>query len=282
MAIEYTDIRNNSQLSSLIQDLSERQIRILAMDFEGEFNLHVYGEHLCLIQVYDGKDYYLVDPLAIDNDIIVRFLTMKNMLYMFFSADSDRSLVFKTLGAKMLNVYDLQHLVEVLDLPKKGLDGVLELELGVTVENKKRFQRQNWLNRPIDEGAKQYALGDVAHLFALHEKLLTKIQDAGLTETLVFRLASSSKDWDKKSVPGILKTPAYKKLNAERKELYRKIVTIRETCAKELNVPAHFVIPKHDLIGLAFDPKSIRSLRFGGKVSPSMSDRIIQEISELK
>lgn len=281
MPFEYTDITKNNELIALMQDLSERQVKLLAMDFEGEFNLHVYGERLCLIQVYDGSTFYLVDPLSIDTDIISRFLTIKNMLYMFFSADSDRSLVYKTMGTKMLHVYDVQHLVDVLDLPKKGLDGVLEAELGITVENKKRYQRQNWLTRPIEEGAKQYALGDVAYLFSLHEKLLEKIEKVGLTESLMFKLASSSKDWDKKSVPGIFKTPAYKKLNASKKELYRKIVDVRETCAEELNVPAHFVIPKQDLVGLTEDTRRIRNLRFGGKVPRSMQERLIRDISSL-
>ena len=95
------------------------------MDFEGEFNLHVYGEKLCLIQVYDGSSYYPVDPFPIADEIIVKFLSMKNMLYMFFAADSDRSLVYKQYKVKMNAVYDLQHLVEVLDLPGKGLDAML-------------------------------------------------------------------------------------------------------------------------------------------------------------
>ena len=34
----------------------------IAVDFECEFNLHIYGEHLCLIQIFDGLSYYLIDP----------------------------------------------------------------------------------------------------------------------------------------------------------------------------------------------------------------------------
>ena len=281
MSFEYTDITRNNQLTDLMQDLNERQVRVLAMDFEGEFNLHVYGERLCLIQVYDGDRYFLVDPMSISRDIIGRFLTMKNMLYMFYSADSDRSLVYKTLGVKMLRVYDVQHLVEVLDLPKKGLDGVLESELGVTVTGKKRYQRQNWMNRPIEEGAKQYALGDVAHLFRLHQGLLEKIEAEGLTEALVFRLAGSEKDWDKKTVPGVFKMPAYRKLSRAHKDRFQAIFDFREAAAKELDVPAHFVIPKQELIPLAEDPLLINRLRFGGKVSAKVQERLIREISDL-
>ena len=281
MPVDYTDITKNNQLLELIQDVTDRQVPVLAMDFEGEFNLHVYGERLCLIQVYDGENFYLVDPMSVSRDIIGRFLTMKNMLYMFYSADSDRSLVYKTLGVKMLRVYDVQHLVEVLDLPRKGLDGVLESELGITVSGKKRYQRQNWLIRPIEEGAKQYALGDVAHLFRLHQVLLEKIEAAGLTEKLIYRLAGAEKDWDRKTVPGVFKMPAYRKLSRAHKDRFQAIYDYREAAAKELDVPAHFVIPKQELIPLAEDPALIRRLRFGGKVSVTIQERLVREISGL-
>ncbi len=281
MSHSYTFISTDSELLSLINDFSERNIRILAMDFEGEFNLHVYGERLCLIQVFDGERFYLVDPLAVSADAVGRFLTMKNMLYMFFAADSDRSLVYKTLGVKMLNVYDLQLLVQVLDLPKKGLDGVLESELGVVVQGKKRYQRQNWLLRPIEEGAIQYALGDVAHLFPLHQALLKKVEASGLTEEMVFTLAGSEKDWDKKSVPGVFKMPAYRKLSRKLKDRFSAVYEIRENAARELDVPAHFVIPKQDLVPLAENPDSIKSLRFSPKVSEEIREKLIRDISSL-
>ena len=181
----------------------------------------------------------------------------------------------------MLAVYDLQLLVDVLDLPKKGLDAVLESQLGVRVEGKKRYQRQNWLVRPLDEGARQYALNDVAHLFSLHGALLKKIEAAGLTEKLVFCMAASSKDWDRKSIPGIFKVPAYRKMKSPQKLLYEKIVAVRESSAEALNIPAHFVIPKQDLVGLSENPERIRQQRFGPKVSEQMRNRIIREVSAL-
>jgi ribonuclease D len=34
--------------------MEQQGINTIAMDFEGEINLHIYGEHLCLIQVFDS------------------------------------------------------------------------------------------------------------------------------------------------------------------------------------------------------------------------------------
>ena len=278
---DYIDISSSDALQKLMNSLKERNVKILAMDFEGEFNLHVYGEKLCLIQVYDGEHYYLVDPFPVSDDLIVRFLTLKNMLYMFFAADSDRSLVFKQYGVKMYGVYDLQHLVEVLDLPGKGLDAVLLSELGVTVENKKRYQRQNWITRPIEEGAKQYAVNDVAYLFDLHDALLQKIKDEDKVEALIFRLAGSFKDFDKKSVPGIFKTPAFRKMSRVKKDKYTRIAELRDACARELNLPANTVLTKQDLVSVTEDSQNIRRVRFHQKVPRSMREKLIEDVLKL-
>lgn len=281
MSRRYIEISNDDKLLNLCKSLTDRNVHIMAMDFEGEFNLHVYGEKLCLIQVYDGSEFYLIDPFRIGDEILAKFLTLKNMLYMFYAADSDTSLVFKQYKVKMNAVYDLQHLVEVLDLPGKGLDAVLLSELGVTVENKKKYQRQNWIKRPIDEGAKQYAVNDVAYLFDLHESLVEKIKDQDKVEELIFKLAGTFKDFDKKFVPGIFKTTAYRKMSRAKKSKYEKIVDIREACAKELNVPANTVLTKQDLVLVTEDTDKIRRIRFHPKVPRSIRGRLIDDILKL-
>ena len=42
------------------------EIKITKDNFEEESNLHVYGEHLCLIQIFDGNSYYVIDAVKIE------------------------------------------------------------------------------------------------------------------------------------------------------------------------------------------------------------------------
>ncbi|MGE4464410.1 MAG: 3'-5' exonuclease, partial [Sphaerochaeta sp.] len=63
--LTYTMIDTDAALASLLVTWKEAGITSVAMDFEGEFNLHIYGEHLCLIQLFDGSAYYLVDPFKV-------------------------------------------------------------------------------------------------------------------------------------------------------------------------------------------------------------------------
>lgn len=62
---EYKLIEKDEQLKALVEHWHEEGILTVAMDFEGEFNLHIYGEHLCLVQLFDRKDFYIVDAMKV-------------------------------------------------------------------------------------------------------------------------------------------------------------------------------------------------------------------------
>ena len=142
----------------------------IAVDFEGEFNLHIYGEHLCLVQIYAGGTYYVIDPRSAS--------VTKAGLEAFFSSDvekvwfechSDETLVYKSYGLRIRNIYDIRVPAKLL-----GYDGnLLSLEeslLGIVPSfSKKKNQTANWLRRPIPPEQMEYALADVAHLLELKD-----------------------------------------------------------------------------------------------------------------
>jgi len=279
METKYREITTAAELAAYRKELQSREVTKIAMDFEGEFNLHVYGEHLCLIQVYDGTESLLIDPLKIGKEELKVFLEMKSPVKLFFGADSDRMLVYKQYGIKIASLFDVQHLVEVLQLEKKGLDAVLFSQLGVEVVKKKKFQQYNWLRRPLDPEAKAYALGDVVYLFKLNDVLLGKILDQGLAEEMVFRLVSGQLDYDRKTVPGIFKTPAYRKMRGAVKARYEKAVDIREEIAEELNVPPNTVLTKQDLADIAYDPLRVKMIQFNKRVPETARRKLRERLS---
>lgn len=282
MIKDYKEITKSGELAAYRKELISRGVKKIAMDFEAEFNLHVYGEHLCLIQVYDGRDFILIDPMTIDPKELKAFLEMKSPVKVFFGADSDRSLVYKQYGIKIASLFDVQHLAEVLDLKKRGLDGVLELVLNVQVEKKKKYQQYNWMKRPLDRDAMEYALGDVKYLFELSDVLLARIEEKGLVEDLAFRLTSVNIDYDKKSVPGIFKTAAYKKMNRQVKRRYESIADVRDRHAREINVPPNTVLTKQDMTDVAYDLNRIKSVRFNRRVKDDRRKRVVKDILELE
>ena len=69
---DYELIQTDADLVRLVERLQEACVRRLAIDVEGENNLHRYGIHVALIQLFDGARGFIVDPLAIRTTDLLR------------------------------------------------------------------------------------------------------------------------------------------------------------------------------------------------------------------
>ena len=113
--MEFTYIKNDKGLVDFRQYLHRNEIDLISMDFEGEFNLHCYGEKLCLIQIFDGKKFYIIDPFTVSREELKKMLEDR-VIKLFYDASSDRMLVYKQYGIKLASVFDLKILVDLLQL----------------------------------------------------------------------------------------------------------------------------------------------------------------------
>ena len=186
----YTYITSNSGLIEFRNHLQRNQIDQISMDFEGEFNLHCYGEKLCLIQIFEGKRFYVVDPFTISREELKKTLEGRE-IKLFYDASSDRMLVYKQYGIKITSILDLKIMVDLLEFKHKALNAILNNLLKIETYKKKKYQMYNWTKRPIGEDAIQYALSDVENLFRLKDELLDLIKQRDMTEQLVYRLTRS-------------------------------------------------------------------------------------------
>jgi len=274
----YKDIETDDELIDLRKRFIKNKINKIAMDFECESNLHEYGEKLCLIQIYDGTDFYLIDPFKLSRNELANLLEDKNILKFFYGAGSDKSVVYKQYKIKLNSVYDQSHLVDVVGLEKKGLDAVLFSQLNIKIQKKKKYQRYNWIKRPIDEAAKQYALSDVEHLFALNQKLTEIIIEQNKMDHLIHHIVSETTDYEKKSTPSIYKKKGFKSLNKEYKQNFIDIVNVREKYAKKLNIPPNTLLSNEVIAKLAKNTKLIGTLEIYKKMKTQERNKFVNEI----
>ncbi|MDA3849710.1 MAG: hypothetical protein PF447_00390 [Spirochaetaceae bacterium] len=164
---DFRYITKDKELKDYLQHLKDLRLNSLAVDFEGEYNLHRYGEHLCLIQIFDGKEYTLIDPLNMDVSLIRDFFEDPRILKIFYDCTGDRTLLYRKYNINLSGVLDLMPAVELLDFPKKNLNAVLEQVLSIENKSSKKYQRYNWMTRPISSDALLYALEDVKYLHDL-------------------------------------------------------------------------------------------------------------------
>lgn len=252
----YTLLDSDEKIFSFLDSISS--LDEIAVDFEGEFNLHIYGEHLCLIQIFDKANYYIIDPRSksVSEKGVIAFLTSP-IRKLWFDAQSDNALVYKTYKTTIENVYDVRALAKALGF-MGNLVSLEETYLGLKSEvvDKKRLQQTNWLKRPLSEEQLCYALSDVEHLFALKSVLIKEVEDRKLTKNAEYLLKCACTK--PKLTPPWTKLCSTRELSKEQRLALKEYFIARDVVAKRFNVPSYYVLDKHKIVELAKkNPKSL-------------------------
>ncbi len=269
-------------MRSYLKRFKEKEEHIIALDIEADCNRHAYGEKLCLIQVFDGENRVIIDPLDIDTRTLKRLFEDPNVLKIMYDAGSDMALLQNSMGIYVKSILDLRPAVELLDYDKKNLHFVIAAELEVMLEDKKKFQQQNWITRPLSEEAVDYALNDVIHLFALKDIILAKLYAKKLFEPFFLRnLQVQTRDYTRDPEDKYRKISGFGRLDSGEKSRFKKVFDIREKNAEKYDIPAHYVIPKNDLINIVLDPRVIDRIRFSRKIPRGSVQKIVEELKKV-
>ena len=279
MSIDYFKIESSVDLRSYLKKLDDKKQNIIALDIEAESNLHVYGEKLCLVQIFDGINSIIIDPFKIDNGSLKLLFENPKILKVMYDAGSDLSLLKNAHNLEIKSILDLRPAVELLDYDKKDLHSVIASELGVILEKKRKYQQYNWTKRPVDEQAIDYAINDVIHLLILKDIILAKLYVKKLFEPFFLKnLQVQNKDYTRDPEDNYRKINGYSRLRNNKKAVFREIFDIREKYAKQFNISPHNVIQKAYLINIVKDPKFIDKIQFSKRVSTDSIQNILREL----
>ncbi len=281
--MEYRKLINAQEIDGYAEDLRKRGASSIALDFEGEFNLHVYGEKLCLIQISDGREAVIIDPFKADMAAVKRLLENEKVLKIMWDASSDISLVVNGYSMTIKSILDLRPAADLLGFPKKDYSSVISRVLGIEATTaKSKFQRYNWIRRPIDDEAIRYALGDVLYLHKLKDAIFNRLIEEGHIEEF-FRQNMIVQNRNYLRVPGQRhkKMKGYRYLNTEEKERLKKFFNLRDGWARNLNWPPHRVIPNPELIELSKGNINAREIRFDRKMNGNFKTEILNTLSEI-
>lgn len=276
----YTYITSDSGLIEFRKHLHRNRIDEISMDFEGEFNLHCYGERLCLIQIFDNKRFYVLDPFTISKEELKKTLEGRE-IKLFYDASSDRMLVYKQYGIKITSILDLKILVGLLEFKHNALNDILNNLFKIETYKKKKFQMYNWMKRPIDEDAIQYALSDVEYLFQLKDELLHRITQKDMIGQLVYGLVRTNTNYDKFSIPSIKKKKEYQTLSVDEKGKCDKIYNMRERIAKRLNRSPNNIFSNRKIFEIVRKQITIPELIYGKGLSASVKKEINNGLSKI-
>jgi len=278
--MNYTYIKSKNRLQSYLRDFEAKKQYVMALDIEAESNLHSYGERLCLIQIFDGIDTILVDPFQIDDATLKLLFENTSILKVMYQASSDLSLLKNTYNIDIKSIIDLGPAVELLDYKNKDLHSVIAFELGISLEKKSKYQKYNWVKRPIHELAIDYAIHDVLHLLALKDSIFKKLYANNLLDRFLLKnLQIQNKDYTRGLEDKYKKIKGYNSLHDHEKSVFRRAFDIRDKYAQICNMPPHNVIAKIDLINIARDAKYITKIHFPKRFSVDLVQDILRELT---
>lgn len=278
----YTQLETETEINTFTKKLRENGRTTIALDFEGEFNLHCYGEKLCLIQICDGEEFFIIDPLKADLSAVKNLLEDEKIMKIMWDAQSDISLIVNGYDMTIKSVLDLRPAADLLELERRDYASVAAELLGIEKkQGKSAFQKYNWMRRPVDRDAVEYALHDVTHLHQLRDVVFERLFKAEmLNEFLRLNMIIQNRNYVREPGQRHKKMKGYKYLNSLEKRRLKLIFDFRDGFARSLDWPPNRVIPNPDVIDIAKGLIVPEDIRFDRKLSGKMQEQIVSGIKK--
>ena len=248
---DFTFVDDDARLRGLVE--SWRKVPELAIDLEMEAHLHHFGLHLSLAQVSDGRDVWLIDMLAIkDPSAFVGLMQDARVLKVFHDVSFDFRVLEELYGCHPHNVQDTKLAAMLLGKPSISLSGLLQEYFGV--EKKTKYQRVDWMRRPLDAGMLSYAAGDVKLLLQLKDKLVGELREKGRYPWFEEECAAIEHQSFATEPRTFQDVKGARSMTDQERGVLKEFYAERDAIAERLDKPIFFIIPDKLLVALAKQP----------------------------
>jgi len=174
--VNYTLIDQNHQLASVCQ--LARQHDAVALDTEF-VRTRTYYPQLGLIQLFDGDQLILIDPLPIsDWTPFIELLQDTTVTKFLHAGGEDLEVFLHRFGCLPQPMIDTQILAAFSGQPLSWGFAAMVNHFN-QIELDKSEARTDWLARPLTERQCQYAAADVAYLLPIAHQLMSDTETAG-------------------------------------------------------------------------------------------------------
>ncbi len=233
-----------------------RRAAAIGVDTEAN-SFHAYRERLCLLQVADGEQDWIVDPIALGSDLkrIAPLFADPAVAKVFHAAEYDLMLLRKELGVEVCGLFDTQVAITLLKRKETGLAAVLREMYGLDLS--KREQRSDWGRRPLTAEQVAYARADVHFLPDLRVRLAADLEAAGLARHAAHEFARLEREVLVPRPPDPerwRKVKGARGLDPEGAARLEAVFRWRERLAESRDVPPFRVMGNEALLALAERP----------------------------
>ena len=248
----------------IISTADELAVAITEWESAGYFGIdtesnsfYAYTDALCLLQVTANGQDWIVDPLALGEDLkaINHLLADPEFPTILHAAEFDLMLLKKDLDVDLRGLFDTQVAMTLLQHEKTGLSALIESYYGMKLSKKE--QRSNWGKRPLTESQLAYAQIDTHFLPDLHSKLMAELEEKGMTGAAEGEFRRQEREILSPRAPDFSR---WKKLKGARQlepaaaARLREVFRWREELAIQLDKPVFRVMPNDAVIDIAKRP----------------------------
>ncbi len=275
-------IDQEEKLSLLWDALSQNDV--LALDTESN-SFHGYVSQICLLQVATPTQVMLIDTLALPKESLMpfaRFLEDPKITKIMHGSDNDIIGLQRDFSLHVNGLFDTVLAARYLNLPKRGLDHLLQKYCGVKAS--KQYQRFNWKRRPLPSDALRYAAGDAFYLLDVYPQMMQQLEEVGRLEhvfqdsTLLAEREYEEKQFDP---DGFWRIKGVKELNPKQLSVFQALYLWRHEVCLDLNMAAFLVLDDRTMLGLARErptnPQELFRIRSANR---SQLRRYCQELIE--
>lgn len=275
----YHLIEQPTQLAALCRHLAT--VQELALDLEAD-SLHHYREKVCLVQISDRNQTWLIDPLQVsDLSPLAPLLADPERLVILHGGDYDIRSLHRDFGITVGRMFDTMVGAQFCGKTEFGLAALLREQFGL--ELNKRFQKADWSRRPLTPEMADYAAHDTAHLLQLADSLRNRLQQLGRLDWVAEEcsLIVNNRAGEKGEGPLFLHCKGAGKLRPRNLAVLEALLQLRDQLARELDRPPFKVMPSEALLKLADQlPKAVRDMNQIPGLTPRLLGRYGERLLE--
>ncbi len=243
-----------------IQQLVDRLRQEKLISFDTEFIRETtFYPQLELIQVATRSESWLVDarPAQMNRAALdalkplIELFEDPSILKILHAAQGDQECIYTAFGTTAKGTFDTAVGAALCGYGDGiGLGSLLKTVIGVTI--KKGHARTNWAQRPLPNHLCEYALGDVAYLVDVAEKLMNELRTRDRLDWAL-ELCGEYEDGNQFEVsPEEIAIRLYRSGKVHPKDfgILHRLVQWRETRVRELNIPRKWLAADSILLDL--------------------------------
>lgn len=246
----YEEITDSARLPEIVASCREKSAIALDTEFA---RTNTYYPIVGLVQIYDGENCYLIDPLAVEDlSPLADLLSDDSVTKVLHACSEDVEVFCDALGVVPQPIFDTQIAAALLGVGfSVSYQNLVKHYMDILIP--KEETRSDWLQRPLTASQLEYAALDVIHLLEVYELQQVELADLDRAGWVTDECAKLAQDIPTQIDPEdfYLKVKNLWRLDQSQLYVLKQLCAWRERAAREKNMPRNRIVDEKALFQIA-------------------------------